>query len=372
MEEARSLAMARRRAGTIHGQHVADAGRRGWPALLTLAAAIALAPAANADSWTTGVHGRYPTACVDGTPHRETLVRVAQRTSVHVVDWGGSHNPRTMVLLTGLGDNAHVFDQFAFQFTNDFHVIGITRRGYLPSSRTGSGYDVATRARDDIAVLDALAIGRAVFVGHSVAGTELTALALNHPDRVEALVYLDAYDLSRRFQLPDVPPAPYVDADAASLQHLQAASQRLENVLRPTHSVCLGVTFGGDGRITGSTTPDRIPRAILQGVQEPQNPPVDWSQITVPRLGIFNMPSLQGRLPYYPYLTATDKAAFDAAWPAIVDWYAQRIDEFSTEHAGRPAPVAYALPDASHYFYQSDQAFVVLAMRQFLLGNPAH
>jgi hypothetical protein len=34
--------------------------------------------------------------------------------------------------------------------------LGITRRGYLPSSQPPDGYDVPTRVADDIAVLDAL------------------------------------------------------------------------------------------------------------------------------------------------------------------------------------------------------------------------
>jgi len=141
--------------------------------------------------------GGAPRACLDGTPHRESIVRVGRDASVQVLDWGGKGKGRTMVLLTGLGDNAHVYDQFAFQFTGEFHVIGITRRGYRPSSASRTGYDVATRARDDIAVLDAVGIERAVFVGHSVAGSELSALALNHPDRVDALVWAVWYLRSR-------------------------------------------------------------------------------------------------------------------------------------------------------------------------------
>ena len=91
-----------------------------------------------------------------------------------MLDWGGTG--KAMVLLTGGGDNAHVYDQFAYQFTDYFHVIGITRRGYLPSSQPRNGYDVPTRAADDIAVLDALGIDKAVFVGHSAAGAELSRL----------------------------------------------------------------------------------------------------------------------------------------------------------------------------------------------------
>jgi hypothetical protein len=71
-----------------------------------------------------------PAACVDNTPHTIRFVTVAPGVEVEVVDWGGAGE--TMVLLTGFGDNAHVYDQFAFQFTDYFHVIGITRRGWLP------------------------------------------------------------------------------------------------------------------------------------------------------------------------------------------------------------------------------------------------
>ena len=149
-----------------------------------------------------------PPACFDGTPHKKTLVPVGNGVQLQVLDWGGADKSPTMVLITGLGDNAHVYDQFAFQFTDYFHVIGITGRGFLPSgqpgpgSNPGAGYNFDTRAHDDIAVLNLLGISKAVFVGHSVAGSELSTIAIKYGDRVEKLVYLDAFDLSKRFQLP--------------------------------------------------------------------------------------------------------------------------------------------------------------------------
>ncbi len=317
-----------------------------------------------------------PPACHDGTPHKKILVVVDKGVQLQVLDWGGADKLHTMVLLTGLGDNAHVYDQFAFQFIDDFHVIGITRRGYPPSNvpspaptAAAAGYDVATRARDDIAVLDALGISKAVFVGHSVAGSELSALGLNYKSRVEKLVYLDAFDLSKRFQLPEVPTAPYTDADNRSLQIFLAASERMEDILRPAQSVCLGVKFDSKRAITDSTTPASIPEAILQGVRGPANPPTDWEQVEAPRLGIFNQPSVQARMPFYWYLSDEDKKKFDTNWPGIVKWFTERIDEFAAEHPGTPKPVVYRLPDAPHYFYLNDQAMVVLAMREFLLGK---
>ena len=146
------------------------------------------------------------------------LVRVDNGVQLQVLDWGGAGKSGVMVLLTGPGDNAHVYDQFAFQFTDYFHVIGITRRGFLPSSQPEAGYDFDTRARDDIGVLDFLGVRKAVFVGQSVAGSELSTIAVKYADRVDKLVYLDAFDLSKRFQLPDVPAVPYTEADYRSLQ----------------------------------------------------------------------------------------------------------------------------------------------------------
>jgi pimeloyl-ACP methyl ester carboxylesterase len=62
-----------------------------------------------------------------------------------VLDWGGSGQP--LVLLTGLGDNAHVFDKFAPKLTASYHVYGITRRGYGASSALASGYCLSLQRR---------------------------------------------------------------------------------------------------------------------------------------------------------------------------------------------------------------------------------
>jgi pimeloyl-ACP methyl ester carboxylesterase len=314
-----------------------------------------------------------PPACLDPTPHKEMLVTVDKGVQLQVLDWGGADKSRAMVLITGLGENAHVYDQFAFQFTDYFHVIGITRRGFLPSSQPdpgatpGAGYDFDTRVRDDIAVLDFLGIRKAAFVGHSVAGSELSTLAVKYPDRIDKLVYLDALDLSKRFQLPDIPPAPYTEADGRSLQIFLAAGERLDDTLRPAWAVCIGVTFDQNGMITGSTTPAWVSQAVLLGVET--SPPTDWTRVEAPRLGIFNQPSIEGKLPYYWYLNAKDTKKFDENWPGIVQWYTDTINEFAVTQVGRPKPIVYRLPDAPHYFFFNDQAFVVRVMREFLLGK---
>ncbi len=112
---------------------------------------------------------------------------------LHYLDWGGHGD--TLVFLAGFDDTAHVYDDFAPQFTDRFHVLGLTRRGYGESDKPVTGYDASTRVEDIHGFLDALQIARASFVGHSMAGDELTLFASRYPDRVNKLVYYDAaYD----------------------------------------------------------------------------------------------------------------------------------------------------------------------------------
>lgn len=340
-------------------------------ALVLMSIANSFAQAGQASQSCAGVaRAPEPPACVDGTPHKQLCVPVADGVQLQVLDWGGADKPNTMVLLTGYGDNAHVFDGFAYQFTDYFHVIGITRRGFRPSSQPKQGYDVATRAHDDIEVLKYLNISKAVFVGHSMAGSELSALGLNYKKYVEKLIYLDALDLAKRFSLPEIPAIPYKEGrDERSVQIFQAAQTRLEDTLRPLPSLCPAQLFDAKGVITDNSTPDWVGPQLLSGVAEKQNPEVNWAEIDAPRLGIFDQPSVKAKLPFYWYLSPDQQKTFDANWPGIVQWYADTTKRFTQPNAGKPTPVVYLLPDAPHYFYLTDQAFVVRQMREFLLGN---
>jgi pimeloyl-ACP methyl ester carboxylesterase len=305
-----------------------------------------------------------PAACRDTTPHHLTFVEVEPGVRLEVLDWGGADKSQTMVLLTGLGDNAHVYDPFAFQFTDDFHVIGITRRGFLPSSQPEHGYDVETRARDVLAVLDAFGIDKATFVGHSLAGSELSKLGEVYPTRVEQLVYLDALDLAERFSPSRTePPGPeslFTSATLTSLWTYQAASARYTALREPDPAVCIGVEFDRHGALTGSTTPDWVSAKLLEGVAGAVNPPVNWADIEAPRLGIFASFTLEARQAWYWYLTAAEQAAFDEAWPPIVAWYQETVGKFAANN-----PPLLLLPGAPHYVYINHETEVIREMRKF-------
>jgi len=310
-----------------------------------------------------------PPACFDGTPHQRICVPVDKGVALEILDWGGAGKPRTMVMLTGYGDNAHVYDEIAYQFIDDFHVIGITRRGFLPSSQPETGYDVETRAHDDIEVLKYFGITKAVFVGHSLAGSELSKLGLRYKSYVDKLIYVDAFDLAKRFELPPIPDPPYTDYDGRSLQIFWAAQGRIEDILRPEPSLCPSLKFDEKGQITGTTTPKYVGEQIFQGIDEKHNPEVNWADIDAQRLGIFNQPSVQGRIAYYWYLSLDNRRLFDARWPAIVQWYADTTARFRQPNPGKPGPVVYLLPDVPHYFFINDQAFVIRKMREFLMPS---
>src|SRR5579863_3387518 len=97
-----------------------------------------------------------PTPWHDPSAHKVQFVTVEDNVNLEVLDWGGSGRP--LILLAGEGGSAHVFDDFAPNLTSDYHVYGITRRGYGASSAPTSGYTADRLGDDVLGVIDALKI----------------------------------------------------------------------------------------------------------------------------------------------------------------------------------------------------------------------
>jgi non-heme chloroperoxidase len=201
-------------------------GARGVARGACFALMVTLAAAPNTLAQRVAPHDPRPTphAWHDTTHHTPGFVRVARGVRLHYLDFGGS-GP-TVVMLAGLGNTAHAFDDFAPALTDRFHVIAITRRGFGESDHPRGGYDTKRLVEDIRTAMDALHIARASFIGHSIAGEELTRLAATYPSRVDRLVYLDAaYDrvaadsaFDAVFPVPpDVPSPPQpTEADTAT------------------------------------------------------------------------------------------------------------------------------------------------------------
>src|SRR6185295_6344375 len=132
---------------------------------------------------------------MDISPHKSEFVSV-NGIKLHYLDWGGDGD--VLLFLTGLGNSAHIFDDFAPRFTDQFRALALTRRGHGDSDYPESGYDVHTLTEDVRCFMDELNIEKAILVGHSMAYVEQCHMAAVDPERVSKLVCLDAaYDRTK-------------------------------------------------------------------------------------------------------------------------------------------------------------------------------
>ncbi len=109
----------------------------------------------------------------------------------HFIEIGAGKRP--VVLLHGISANAHCFGGLIRAGLGaNYHVIAPDLRGRGQSQAPASGYTMADHAADVLALLDELAIERAVFVGHSFGAFLAIYIAAHFPTRVEKLVVIDA------------------------------------------------------------------------------------------------------------------------------------------------------------------------------------
>jgi pimeloyl-ACP methyl ester carboxylesterase len=289
------------------------------------------------------------------------FIQVEPGVKLEVLDWGGSGAP--LVLLTGLGHTAHVYRDFAHQFTDKFRVVAITRRGFGLSSQPVRGYDVTTRARDDIRVLDALKIAKAIFVGHSIAGDELSKLAVDYPGRVVKLVYLDSVDYGGFAAiLQKTPPPPEPALTAAEKENLARFSARLvryTGVRWPDEEIRQLIKTDTEGRVLGQVTPDAIYQKIYDLSQQ-----AEYKRIKAPVLAIYDVVTPTSRAPYYWYLDKKQRDQYDRFLAQKLVWLKDARQRF---RAGVKHARVIELEKSDHYIFIRDEAAVVREMRKFLL-----
>jgi pimeloyl-ACP methyl ester carboxylesterase len=121
-------------------------------------------------------------------PSRHTLSR--DGTELVYWRWSGSGPPT--LLLHGIGNYGRYWDLFADAVAGRLSLVAPDARAHGESARPADGYATADFVGDALAVLDDLDIERAVVVGHSMGGLHSINLAANHPERVRALVIVDA------------------------------------------------------------------------------------------------------------------------------------------------------------------------------------
>ncbi|MSV28651.1 MAG: alpha/beta hydrolase [Bryobacterales bacterium] len=308
----------------------------------------------------------------DPSPHKAQFVTVDGDVRLEVLDWGGAG--RNIVLLSGSGNTAHVFDEFAPKLVGAGHVYGITRRGFGISSHPTSGYPDQRLADDVLRVIDILDIQAPVLVGHSLAGSEMTTLGGQHPDRVAGLVYLDAGDDPGDFSGKNPAylalfdplgssmrsPAP-TEAEKRSFPAMRDRQMRIMRFAFPEAELRNQFYVNADGSVGDRRAPGFIGKAISEGSKKR-----DYSQIQAPILYLPAAPPRGGGWSQY-YHFQPQNAEQRRALQRIYDAdraYLNRYEQYMRTSKGKVRIVE--LQGADHYVFFTDEKKVLRELREFV------
>lgn len=282
-------------------------------------------------------------------------VRLAYR------EWAG--DGPLLILIPGLGESPHVFDDLAPAFSDRFRVIAYARRGTHPSEARPP-YDAPT-LRDDLSALMAgIGVSRADVAGWSMGGTEATALAAAFPERVDRIVYLDSFDLA----VPEfdeltsaAPPGAFTipsevlaSADAYRTYMLARHFSRVDPV-RVDAYLRAQFTTQSDGRSQRGTPPN-VEDALGATMRSGRRP---YQDVRSPALAIFARST--ARLP-----------GVDASHQ---ERYARALDRFRSAAIARmrgelPEVEVLTVAGTHKGFFFESRTEVVAAMRRFLGAPP--
>ncbi len=124
---------------------------------------------------------------MEPTSHR---IKGAHGLELHLLEWSREGVP--LVLLHGLGNEAHLWDDFVPSVAPHYRVLALDLRGHGDSDWDPEArYDAQSMTDDIEAMLDALAIDRFVLLGFSMGGRVAMTFAGRHPERLAGLVIAD-------------------------------------------------------------------------------------------------------------------------------------------------------------------------------------
>jgi non-heme chloroperoxidase len=292
--------------------------------------------------------------------YQTKFIKGSTNNTLEVLDWGGKGQP--ILFLTGLGNTAHVFVDFAPKFTDKFHVYVMSRRGYGASEQTANGYGVDTLANDILAVTKALQLNKVILIGHSIAGDEISKFASSYPDRVDKVIYLDAaYDRTNLDSLNSHMPAfpEPTTQDLSSLESIKNFRAKTEGISIPDEELKNQIVFSSDGSFQKLVTPEFIPALILKGVERP-----DYKNITCPALAIYAISGSVNQLfPFYPSLDAENKKRADAYFRFYSNFAEEQGETFKKEVKNGTVTV---IKGGHHYVFISNPFDTEKLIREFL------
>jgi pimeloyl-ACP methyl ester carboxylesterase len=236
------------------------------------------------------------------------FVTVEPNVKLEVLDWGGTGRP--MVLLAGLGNTAHVFEDLARDLRANYHVYGITRRGFGRSSAPDAGYS-ADRLGDDV-----LAAG----------GAPSPPLSASFADRSSFAAFRASLQRSAGYASP-----------------IAELREQFEEM--PDGSVGRRIQSPEDARW--------VSQAIVAGLQK-------YFRVSAPVLAIFAHPPVMGT-----FASPAAKAA------AVAEDSLFRARQADVVRRAGPIVRIVDVPGALHYVFLTNEADVVREINAFLKLQPA-
>jgi pimeloyl-ACP methyl ester carboxylesterase len=98
-----------------------------------------------------------------------------------------------VIFLHGVTDSWRSFELMLPHLPPSMRAFAISQRGHGDSSRPAAGYTYTDLSEDVRAFMDAMGLGRAVIVGHSMGSSIAQRLIADHPERVTAVVLMGAF-----------------------------------------------------------------------------------------------------------------------------------------------------------------------------------
>lgn len=139
-------------------------------------------------------------------------IRLASGLSLDCLDRGDAGG-RPVVFLHGYTDSCHSLRPMLEALPRQFRALAPSQRGHGDSDRPEGAYSIRDMARDVAELLDALAIPRAAVVGHSMGSLVAQRFAIDHRERISALVLIGAFPTLRG----NGPLTEFRDKDVAAL-----------------------------------------------------------------------------------------------------------------------------------------------------------
>lgn len=181
---------------------------------------------------------------------------------LHYLDWGNAGRP-PLIMLHGIGRDAHSFDHIAPRFSRDHHVIALDLRGHGDSAWHAEGaYLVEDLVTDLEGFVEQAGLGSVVLLGNSTGGRVAQMYAGRHPDRVRALVVEDVgperpQDVAARFARRVQQEANGWSSEAELVAHLRAQDSTTSEDLLRAHARS-ATKRREDGRLVWKRDPNLV------------------------------------------------------------------------------------------------------------------